>query len=176
MMKRILVALSITMIALTMAFAFTGCGSAGSDETSEPEQTEETQMSQEETTIDNSTEAGKLLLEVNGETLEIEAEDNPSVDVLRELIDEDGLELALEEYGGFEKVGPLPESLPTSDEQMDVAAGDIVLYQGNQVSLLYGENAWSYTKLGHVKGMSGEELHELLGDGDVEVTFKIDRD
>jgi len=175
-MKRILVTLSITMIALTMAFAFTGCGSAESDETSELEQTEETQMSQEEKTTDNSGEAGQLLLEVNGATLEIEAEDNASVDALRELIDEDGLELALAEYGGFEKVGPLPQSLPTSDEQMDVAAGDIVLYQGNQVSLLYGENAWSYTKLGHVKGMSGKELHELLGDGDVEVTLKLDKD
>ena len=175
-MKRILVTLSITMIALAMAFAFTGCGSSGSDETSEPEQTEETQMSQEEKTTDDGAKAGQLLLEVNGESLEIEAEDNASVDALKELIGEDGLELSLAEYGGFEKVGPLPESLPTSDEQMDVAAGDIVLYQGNQVSLLYGENAWSYTKLGHVKGMSGEELHELLGDGDVKVILKIDRD
>ena len=133
-------------------------------------------MSLEETATDDGAESGQLLLEVNGETLEIEAEDNTSVDTLKELIGEDGLELALAEYGGFEKVGPLPESLPTSDEQMDVAAGDIVLYQGNQVSLLYGENAWSYTKLGHVKGMSGEELHELLGDGDVEVTLKLDKD
>ena len=131
---------------------------------------------QEEKTTDDGAEAGQLLLEVNGETLEIEAEDNASVDALKELIGEDGLELALAEYGGFEKVGPLPQSLPTSDEQMDVAAGDIVLYQGNQVSLLYGENTWSYTKLGHVKGMSGEELHELLGDGDVEVTLKLDKD
>ena len=41
-------------------------------------------MSQEETTMDNSGEAGQLLLEVNGETLEIEAEDNPSVDALKD--------------------------------------------------------------------------------------------
>ena len=174
-MKRILVTLSITMITLAMAFAFTGCGSSGSGDSGETVQTEE-QQAQEETVADDNEKAGHLLLEVNGETLEIEAEDNPSVDALRELIGEDGLELTLEEYGGFEKVGPLPESLPTSDEQMNVAAGDIVLYQGNQVSLLYGENAWSYTKLGHVKGMSGDELHALLGDGDVEVILKIDRD
>ena len=175
-MKRILVTLSIIMNTLAMAFAFTGCGSSGSGDNGESGQVEETQQAQEEPAEDDSAKAGQLLLEVNGETLEIEAEDNPSVDALKELIGVDGLELALAEYGGFEKVGPLPESLPTNDEQMDVAAGDIVLYQGNQVSLLYGENAWSYTKLGHVKGMSGEELHELLGDGDVEVTFKLDRD
>ena len=156
-----------------MAFAFTGCGSSGSGDNGESGQVEETQQAQEEPAEDDSAKAGQLLLEVNGETLEIEAEDNPSVDALKELIGVDGLELALAEYGGFEKVGPLPESLPTNDEQMDVAAGDIVLYQGNQVSLLYGENAWSYTKLGHVKGMSGDELHALLGDGDVEVTLRI---
>ena len=155
-----------------VVFTFAGCGSSGSDETSESVQAEQTQQSQEETTVDDSAKAGQLLLEVNGETLEIEAEDNSSVDALKELIGEDGLKLELEEYGGFEKVGPLPQSLPTSDEQMDVAAGDIVLYQGNQVSLLYGENSWSYTKLGHVKGISGDELHALLGDGDVEVTLK----
>ena len=171
-LKRIILTLGVMMIAIAMAFTFAGCGSAESDESGESVQAEQTQQSQEETTADDSAEAGQLLLEVNGETLEIEAEDNSSVDALKELIGENGLKLELEEYGGFEKVGPLPQSLPTSDEQMDVAAGDIVLYQGNQVSLLYGENSWSYTKLGHVKGMSGDELHALLGDGDVQVTLK----
>jgi len=170
-LKRIILTLGVMMIAIAMSFTFVGCGSSGSDETSESVQAEQTQQSQEETTADDSAKAGQLLLEVNGETLEIEAENNSSVDALKELIGEDGLKLKLEEYGGFEKVGPLPESLPTSDEQMGVAAGDIVLYQGNQVSLLYGENSWSYTKLGHVKGITGDELHALLGDGDVEVLF-----
>ena len=76
-------------------------------------------------------------------------------------------------YGGFEQVGSLGTTLPSNNVSTTTAAGDIVLYQGNQVSLLYGENAWSYTKLGHVKGMSGDELHALLGDGDVEVTLRI---
>lgn len=114
-----------------------------------------------------------LLLEVNGETLEAELEDNAAADALKALIGEEGLTLELEEYGGFEKVGPLPESLPAEDEQITTSAGDLVLYQGNQISLFYGENSWNYTKLGHVKGADTEKFHKLLGDGDVTVTFKL---
>ena len=41
-------------------------------------------------------------------------------------------------------------------------AGDIVLYSGNQLVILFGSNSWSYTKLGHIKGMSADELAVLL--------------
>lgn len=123
---------------------------------------------------DDGDEAGLLLLEVNGQTLEAEFEDNEAAQALKDLIGEDGLKLDLTEYGGFEKVGPLPESLPTSDEQMDVTPGDIVLYQGNQLSLLYGENSWSYTKLGRIKDVDEARLGEILGDGDVSVTLKYE--
>ena len=57
------------------------------------------------------------------------------------------LTLSLHEYGGFEKVGPLGQSLPTEDRQITTRSGDIVLYQGNQLVLFYGSNSWSYTKL-----------------------------
>ena len=39
------------------------------------------------------------------------------------------------EYGGFEKVGDLGFSLPTSDENIGTNPGDIVLYQGDKISL-----------------------------------------
>lgn len=44
------------------------------------------------------------------------------------------------EYGGFEKVGDLGFSLPTNDEKVDTNPGDIVLYQGDKVSLFYGSH------------------------------------
>ena len=121
---------------------------------------------------DDEETAGLLLLEVNGQTLEAELEENQAAQALIKLIGEDGLKLELEEYGGFEKVGPLPENLPANDEQMDAKPGDIVLYQGNQLSLFYGENSWSYTKLGHVKDRNGTLLREILGEGDVSVILR----
>lgn len=152
--------MTVVLLALMMILSLCGCGgseSAGSDETA---------------VTDHEAKADLLLLETGGQTLEVELEDNEAARALKELVGEDGLKLNLEEYGGFEKVGPLPEALPESDEQMNTVPGDIVLYQGNQISLFYGENSWSYTKLGHVKDADAEQLREILGDGDVEVVLK----
>ena len=49
--------------------------------------------------------------------------------------------------------------------------GDIVLYSGNQIVVFYGSNSWAYTRLGHID-MTQEELTELLGNGDVEITLE----
>ena len=49
--------------------------------------------------------------------------------------------------------------------------GDIVLYSGNQIVVFYGSNSWAYTRLGHID-MTQEELTELLGNGDAEITIE----
>lgn len=63
------------------------------------------------------------------------------------------------------------ESLPRNDEQITTEYGDIVLYSGNQIVVFYGSNSWAYTRLGHID-MTQEELTELLGNGDVEITLE----
>ena len=167
-MRRATKKITAILLVLMMAVSLCGCGQAetGSSEAAQPSE-------QEETTVQDGAEAGLLLLEVNGQTLEAELEDNEAARALKDQIGADGMKLELEEYGGFEKVGPLPEALPADDEQMDTLPGDIVLYQGNQISLFYGENSWSYTRLGHVKDMDGAQLQEILGDGDVSVVLKL---
>lgn len=144
---------------LSLLLLLFGCGGVGTQS--------------DETAAEDAAAESLVLLEVNGETLEVELEDNKAAHALREMIGESGMELELEEYGGFEKVGPLPGELPASDEQMDVSPGDIVLYQGDQISLFYGENSWSYTRLGHVKDANGAQLQEILGDGDIHVKWII---
>ena len=57
---------------------------------------------------------------------------------------------------------------------MTTEAGDIVLYSGNQIVVFYGSNSWSYTKLGHIDGMSQAELEKLLGNGDVTISIKTE--
>ena len=78
------------------------------------------------------------------------------------------------EYGGFEKVGDLGFSLPTSDENINTEPGDIVLYQGDKVSLFYGSHSWSYTKLGKIDNISSNELKEVLGQGNVTLVFSLE--
>ena len=158
------------LLAVMMALSMCSCGGT---ETVSPEENASAQSPGQEETVTHDESDGLLLLEVNGQTLEAELEDNEAAQALKALIGKNGLKLDLEEYGGFEKVGPLPEGLPASDEQIDTTPGDIVLYQGNQISLFYGENSWSYTKLGHVKDMDGTQLQEILGDGDVQITLKL---
>ena len=41
----------------------------------------------------------------------------------------------MHDYGNFEKVGPLPSSLPRNDTQITTEPGDIILYQGNQITI-----------------------------------------
>ena len=97
-------------------------------------------------------------------------EENASVEALGELLP---LTIQMSMYGGFEQVGAIGAELPRSDAQTTTAAGDIVLYSGNQIVIFYGSNAWAYTRLGHVD-LSQEEMAGLLGNGDVTVTLFVE--
>jgi rhodanese-related sulfurtransferase len=121
---------------------------------------------------DNS-EAAKLQIAVNGEVLTATLEDNSSAAALLDLIGEDSLTLELEDYSGFEKVGELPQVLPTNDEELDTDAGDLILYQGKEFVIYYDQNSWSLTKLGHIDNVSKEDLQELLGEGNVTVELSV---
>ena len=116
-------------------------------------------------------DTGETTLRVQvGETVfTARLEDNEAADALAELVAQQPLILSLREYGGFEKVGDLGQALPAQDSQTTTQAGDIVLYQGDQIVLFYGSNSWSYTRLGRIDDLTGWE--DALGDGDVEVTL-----
>ncbi len=120
-------------------------------------------------------EAGKMLrLYVNDEELSVAWEDNESVEALKEIVSEGPLVIEMSMYGGFEQVGPIGQSLPENDNQTTTDAGDIVLYSGNQIVVFYGSNSWSYTRLGHIEDRTKEELSQLLGEGNVSLTIRID--
>ena len=79
----------------------------------------------------------------------------------------------MQDYGGFEKVGPLGTEIIRSDEEITTSPGDIILYQGDKVTIYYDVNTWNFTLLGHIDGAAGEDMREFLGDGDTEVTFSL---
>ena len=80
----------------------------------------------------------------------------------------------MHDYGNFEKVGPLPFELPRNDETITTEPGDIILYQGNQITIYYDENTWNFTRLAKIDNVTREELLDVLGSGDVTVTFWIE--
>ena len=114
-------------------------------------------------------------IKVNNNVLNIELEDNPATIELKERLKNEDIVVNAHEYGGFEKVGDLGFSLPREDTNITTSAGDIVLYQGNQISLFYNSNSWSYTKLGKLQNVSSSELKNILGNGDIDIIFTLSR-
>ena len=113
----------------------------------------------------------KMTVQVGESTLTATLEENAAVDALVEMMEHGSVTIQMSDYAGFEKVGALGSSLPTSNRQTTTQAGDIVLYQGNQIVLFYGSNSWSYTRLGKIDDLTG--WTEALGGGDVSVTFSL---
>lgn len=113
----------------------------------------------------------KMTVQVGESTFTATLEKNAAVDALVEMMEHGSVTIQMSDYAGFEKVGALGSSLPTSNRQTTTQAGDIVLYQGNQIVLFYGSNSWSYTRLGKIDDLTG--WTEALGGGDVSVTFSL---
>lgn len=113
----------------------------------------------------------KMNVQVGNNTFTATLESNAAVDALVAMMQEEPVTIRMSDYSGFEKVGSLGTSLPASNSQTTTHAGDIVLYQGNQIVIFYGSNSWSYTRIGKIDDLTGWE--EALGSGDVTVTFSI---
>ena len=94
-------------------------------------------------------------------------EDNNSVNELKELSKNGGLTINTHQYGGFEQVGEIGQSIVSKNIQMATEPGDIVLYNDSNIVIFYGSNSWSYTKLGKIVGKTDEELKNLLNKGSV---------
>lgn len=113
----------------------------------------------------------KMNVQVGSSVFTATLEHNSAVDALVEMMEKEPVTIQMNDYAGFEKVGSLGTSLPASNRQTTTQAGDIVLYQGNQIVIFYGSNSWSYTRLGKIDDLSGWD--EALGSGDVTVTFSL---
>jgi hypothetical protein len=136
--------------------------SCSSEETQAQEQNSET-MSQ------------KMYITIDGKTFPVQLVDNSATQTLVAALQDGDITYEASDYGGFEKVGALGRSLPTSNMQITTQAGDVILYSGNQIVLFYGSNSWSYTRLGRMEYSTPSELEAFLkaGQGNVTVTLSL---
>ena len=111
---------------------------------------------------------------VNNSTFDVKLENNSATAELLNTLKKQNITVEAADYGNFEKVGNLGFSLPTSDENIETSPGDIVLYQGNQISLFYDTHSWSYTKIGKIQNVDAGQLKDVLGSGDVTLTLSLE--
>lgn len=116
----------------------------------------------------------KLYLTANGVTKTATLIENEATAELISLLEKGPLTLSMTENGGFEKVGNLPQALPTSDVRQTAQSGDIMLYIGNVMCIFYGSNTWAYTKLGTLDNMTSTEIKEFLSGNPVNVTLYLE--
>ena len=148
-------------------------GADASEKAAEPAETIQ-QENIEETGEEGDIEKEKndMKMTINDTEVTVEWVDNESVKALADRVAEGTLTLQLRAYGGFEQVGAIGETLPSSDVQTVTKPGDIVLYSGNQMVIFYGSNSWSYTMLGKITDKTEAELKELLGVNEVTVVLE----
>ena len=121
---------------------------------------------------DDSTD-DSVKVKINDNVFDVKLENNSATQEFIKELKKGNVTVNASEYGGFEKVGNLGFSLPTSDENIGTVPGDIVLYQGDKISLFYGSHSWSYTKLGKIDNVDSNKLKEVLGSGDVTLEFSL---
>lgn len=130
-----------------------------------PEQPEENQ--------DDENTVISMYIYINENKLEAELAENAATQALVEILEERDIIYTARDYGGLEKVGDTGIDFPTQNERITTTVGDIMLYNGSQIVIFYGQNTWSYTRLGRIEGYTANSLRQLLGSGNKEVRLSL---
>ena len=191
--KKIIGVITPVLTALSLCFLMTGCGAGDmaketSSSLSELQETrEETttiteseKMKETETKSETATESKpetvteQLKICIGEQNVLVELEENETTTALKELLANGELKVTASNYGGFEKILDLPETLPSNDTQTQTKAGDVMLYSGNKIVIFYEPNSWAYTTIGHVEGTNSEVLTEILSGDEAEAVLSIE--
>ena len=116
-----------------------------------------------------------MLLTIGSTVLKSILVNNTSTDALKELLNQNPLTIEMNDYGNFEKVGPIGTTLPRNDVRITTEPGDIILYLGSNLCLYYNTNTYTFTRIGKIQDVTQDDLKKILGDGSVTVTFSLEK-
>ena len=77
----------------------------------------------------------KLYITIDSSTMPVTLVDNTATRELVAALQQGDITYEAHDYGGFEKVGALGRSLTASDTQITTQAGDVILYNSNNIVL-----------------------------------------
>ena len=157
-MKKFLLILTAFVLAAVMTL-FAGCGPSCSPDGTGGE--------------NGNTKITEMYIKVNDNKLKITLEDNSSVAALTEILKKGDLTYTAH-ANAFEIYGDIGHSLPTDDSWITSEPGDVLLWAKSNICVFFGENSYSYTRIGKIQGYSAEYLKEMLGaHGSVQVTLSL---
>lgn len=159
---------------LFAALSLSGCGTgelpANTEITTTPS-VEESYNESSDQREDNQEESA-LKITVGEHTFYATFADNPSADEFQEMLAQGAITVEMQDYGEFEKVGSLDTEFTRTDERITTEPGDVILYQGDQITIYYGTNTWNFTRLAKIDDPEG--LKEKLGSGTIQATFSLE--
>jgi len=128
--------------------------------------------------FDKEQTINKMYITIDGKTKSVTLAGNNAAKSLVEKLQQGPVTVTLNSSGGFEIWGALGFSLPTSNQQITAQPGDVILYNGSNICIFYGSNSWSYTRLGKIDGLTGNELSTFLkaGQSNISVTLSLTSD
>lgn len=159
---------------LLAVLGLSGCGNSSSPADSAPPPSQSVISEQESShPQDNSSSQEEPMLKITVGDQELLATfaDNSSAEAFRDLLAQGPVTISMDDYGGFEKVGSLGTTLTRNDTRITTQPGDVILYQGNQITIYYGINTWNFTRLAKINDST--DLQAKLGTGTVQVTFSL---
>ena len=159
---------------LHAVLGLSGCGNGSSPADSAPPPSQSVISEQESSqSQDNSSSQEEPMLKITVGDQELLATfaDNSSAEAFRDLLAQGPVTVSMDDYGGFEKVGSLGTTLTRNDTRITTQPGDVILYQGNQITIYYGTNTWNFTRLAKINDST--DLQAKLGTGTVQVTFSL---
>ena len=162
----------ILYIVILLLFAACSSDAASSVKPTQPES--QTSKSSASSTSKVGEAPVKLKIHVNDTTFTATLEENSSAKAFAEFLAQGDLTLDMHDYGSFEKVADLPRSFPRNDKQIDTDAGDVILYQGNSITIYYDKNSWNFTRLARIDSVNKKRLQQILGKGNVKATFSVE--
>lgn len=151
-----------------------GCGDGASPTDSAPSPSQSVISEQESSqSQDNSSSQEEPMLKITVGDQELLATfaDNSSAEAFQDLLAQGPVTVSMDDYGGFEKVGSLGTTLTRNDTRITTQPGDVILYQGSQITIYYGTNTWNFTRLAKINDST--DLQAKLGTGTVQVTFSL---
>ena len=173
-MKRLLIILS--AFVLSVALFIAGCGgnngNTDNNDKADTDKTENTDMTDITDKTEN-TEITEMYITVGSNKLKVTLAENSTVDALVELLNNGDITYTAH-ANNFEIYGDIGHSLPTNNTQLTSQVGDVFLWAGDNICIFFGNNSYSYTRIGRIEGYTAAQLKEILApSSSVQVTISL---